>query len=298
MSRKAVLATTSILLDSESVHPGVTIHRAFEALRAAAAWKPDLVVFPEELDYVALGAEDCAKCGESIPGSLVVERFAGAAREAETNLVIGLREREDDHVYNAGVVVSRQGELVGKYRKTHLAPGEDAEVEAGDDYPVFELDFGKLGVMICMDLHYPEPWRILALRGADVIAHPTMWLDYTGDLCESVVNARAIDNQVYVVTSHYVNMPYLAGKSMGHSRVVDPYGRTRASTSHRPGVAVAEVDLDEVYEYWGTGDLKRRYPTLKDCFLGDRRPETYGAITCQDNLNQWKLANPKLHSQG
>jgi len=52
-----------------------------------------------------------------------------------------------------------------------------------------------------------------------------------------------------VVTSHYVQMPFLAGRSMGHSRIVDPYGRTRASTRHRPGVAAAQVDLDQTYEY-------------------------------------------------
>jgi len=169
-------------------------------------------------------------------------------------------------------------------------------VKAGDSYPVFQLDFGKVGVLICMDIHYPEIWRILTLQGADIIAHPTQWLDYTGNLCESLVNARAIDNQIYVATSHFVQMPFLSGKSMGYARIVDPYGRTRASTSHRPGVAVAEVDLDEAYEYWATGDLKKQYPTLKECFLGMRRPETYEILTRPDTENCWKIKSPTLRA--
>jgi predicted amidohydrolase len=152
--------------------------------------------------------------------------------------------------------------------------------------------------MICMDIHYPEIWRILALQGADIIVHPTWWLDYTGDMCASLVNARAIDNQVYVVTSHFVSMPFLSGRSMGYSRIVDPYGKTVASTSHHPGVAVAEVDLDMGYEFWADGELKKQYPTLKECFMGMRRPETYGIITRPDEENSWKLAAPTLYVPG
>ena len=295
MNRMATLATASLLLESQQ--PAPLIERALAAVDEAARWKPDLMVLPEEVDCLGLGGEGAGKGGEPIPGGPLFAQFAEKARQHRLNLVVGLREREGEHLYNVGAVINRQGELVGKYRKTHLAPGESDEVEAGDEYPVFDLDFGRAGVMICMDIHYPEPWRILALQGADVIAHPTMWRDYTGDLCESVVNARAIDNQVYVVTSHYVQMPFLTGNSMGHARIVDPYGRTRASTSHRPGVVAAEVDLDQSYEYWGTGELKKRYPTLKEQFLGMRRPETYDIITRPDDKNAWRIAEPTLYGR-
>jgi hypothetical protein len=65
---------------------------------------------------------------------------------------------------------------------------------------------------------------------------------------------------------------------MGHSRIVDPYGRTLAGTSHRPGLAVADLDLDAGCETWYQGVLKEQFPTLKDCYLGLRRPETYGEL--------------------
>ena len=294
MSRLVTLATSSILVDEQSVDVNAQIERAIAALNEAARFKPDLMVFPEEINLLGLSPEDARAAQEPIPGGPILERFGQAAREHRCNLVVGLRERDGEIVYNAGVVLDRDGGFVGKYRKTHLAPGESAEVVQGDDYPVFELDFGTVGVMICMDLHYPEPWGILALKGADVIAHPTMWMDYTGDLCESVLNTRAIDNQVYVITSHYISMPFLAGNAMGHSRIVDPAGRTRASTGHRPGIAVAEVDLDQGFEYWATGDLKKQYPTLKETFLGMRRPDTYGVITRPDSENNWKIEDPTI----
>lgn len=296
MKRMATLATVSLLIDETSATPGVNVERALAYVEEAAKWNPDLVVLPEEFDIYALPPEEAAQMVEPVPGGPIQEQFSAAARKHNTNIIINIRERDDDRLFNTAVVIDRSGNHVGKYRKTHLAPGECDQVAAGDDYPVFQLDFGKVGVLICMDIHYPEVWRILALQGADVIAHPTMWLDYTGDLCESLVKARAIDNQVYVVTSHYVNQPFLAGKSMGHSCIVDPYGRIRATTSHRPGVTVAEVDLDESYEYWATGELKQQYPTLKDCFLGMRRPETYGILTRPDDENSWEIAEPTLHA--
>jgi hypothetical protein len=77
---------------------------------------------------------------------------------------------------------------------------------------------------------------------------------------------------------------------MGHSRLVDPYGRTLADTSHRPGLAFADVDLDVGYETWYTGELKHRFPTLKDAYLGMRRPETYGELTQPDGDHpKWKI---------
>jgi len=296
MKRTVTLATTSILVDNEPQSAGTIVRRALEAVDQAARWKPDLIVVPEEINYVNLSSDDAKNAGEPVPDGPICRQFAECARKHNANIVVGLRERDGGRLYNTGVVFDRSGEPVGRYRKTHLAPGESDEVAAGDAYPVFQLDFGVIGVMICMDLHYPEPWRILALQGADVIVHPTMWRDYTGDLCESLVNARAIDNQVYVVTSHYVTQPFLTGGAMGHARIVDPFGRTRATTSHLPGVAAAEVDLDQGYEYWVTGDLKKQYPTLKECFLGMRRPETYIVITRPDAENRWKIGKPTLHA--
>ena len=295
MSRVAKISTVSFQVSDRPESKDVIIQRGLDYIAEAAKMKPDLIVFPEEFEYYGLSEEDRQKTGEKIPGGPVMDVFLKAAKKYDTNLVIGLRELDDGVKYNTGVVFDRKGNYKGKYRKTHLAPGECDEITPGNEYPVFELDFGTIGITICMEIHYQEIFTIMALQGADIIVHPTMWLDYNGILNESLVNARAIDNQIYMVTSHFVRMPYLSGRPMGHARIVDPGGRTRADTGHRPGIAFAQIDLDEGFEYWATGELKEQYPTLKECFLGMRRPETYKIITRTDSENSWRIKNKTLY---
>lgn len=289
--RRVRIATASILTDDTSQHPSLCIERCLAAIDEAGRAGADLVLLPEEPDVVGCPSDRTDELPEPVPGGTTYGQFAERARANDIHVVYSQRERDGAHVFNTAVVLDRRGCLLGKYRKMHLAPGEFAEVCPGDlGYPVFECDFGRIAVGICMDIHYPEMWRIYALRGADLLLWPTMALDYTGDHIESIVNARAIDNQVTLVSSHYVTQPFLSGRPMGHSRIVDPYGRTLADTSHRPAIAFADIDLDAAFETWFTGELKARFPTLKDCYLGLRRPDTYGELIAPDgDRPRWKI---------
>lgn len=297
MARRVKIGTISMELDitvRDMEYYKVMINTAERLLKDAADQKPDIMVLPEYFAYANVSSETKLKLAEIIPDADAPfqKKMSGLAASLNCNLVFGMVEKQDDRLYNACVVLDRSGKYMGKYRKVHLAPGEQAYTTPGDSFTVIELDICKIGLAICMDLHYPEMWTLMALEGAEIIAHPAAWMDYTGDLCESLVNARAIDNQVHVVTSHFIQSPYLAGKHPGHSRVVDPYGRTRADTSHAQGYAIAQVDLDQLFEYWVTGDLKAQMPTLKECFLGMRRPELYKGICEPDGKKKWKLKNP------
>ncbi len=229
------------------------------------------------------------RCGNrSYVDGPIQTAFAAVAKKHHMHICLPIMERSDGKWYNTAVMLGRNGEYIGKYRKTHLVSGfEDTYIIPGDTYPVFDLDFGKVAVSICMDLHSPELYRIYALECAELILHPTMAMDYTGDLLESIENARAIDNGVYFAMSRYVNMPYLAGRRMGYARVIEP-------TGHFPGVACAEIDLDEQYESWYEGAQKRAIPTMQTAFLGARRPETYGVLTRPDEENKWRSHKPKL----
>lgn len=289
--RSVRLATASILIDPTPAYPSRCIERSLAMIDKAGAVKADLVLLPEEPDVVGCLPDKQRELPEPLPGGPLFTQFAAHARANNLYVAYSQRECDGNRIFNTGVLIDRQGELVGKYRKMHLAPGEEGDVLPGDmGYPVFTCDFGRVAIGICMDIHYPEMWRIFALKGADVLLFPTMCLDYTGDHIESIVNARAIDNQVYLVSSHFIQYPFLSGRSMGHSRIVDPYGRTLADTSHRPGLAFADVDLDAGFETWYNGDLKQRYPTLKDCYLGMRRPETYQEIIEMEGPNPpWKI---------
>ncbi|MBV7333345.1 carbon-nitrogen hydrolase family protein [Chloroflexi bacterium TSY] len=289
--RTVRLATASILIDEEPSYPSCCIERCLEMIDKAGTAQADLVLLPEEPDVVGCTDEKLNDLPEPLPGGILYRQFAERANANRIYVAYSQRECDGDQVFNTGVLIDREGELVGKYRKMHLAPGEEGDVLPGNlGYPVFECDFGRVSIGICMDIHYPEMWRLFALKGADVLLFPTMCLDYTGDHIESIVNARAIDNQVYLVSSHFIQYPFLSGRSMGHSRIVDPYGRTLADTSHRPGLTFADVDLDAGFETWYSGELKERYPTLKDCYLGMRRPETYHELIALESDNPvWEI---------
>lgn len=296
--RPARLATASILHDDPPSFPSRCIDRCLEMIDRAGDARADLLLLPEEPDVIGCAPEHLPHLPKPIPGGATLAQFAQRANDNNLYVAYSQRERDGNSVYNTGVLLDRQGDLVGKYRKMHLAPGEQDDVLPGDlGYPVFECDFGRVGMGICMDIHYPEMWRILALKGAHLLLFPTMCIDYTGDHIESIVNARAIDKQVYLISSHFVMQPFLAGRSMGHSRIVDPYGRTLANTSHRPGLTFADVDLDAGYETWYTGELKERYPTLKDCYLGMRRPDTYHELLDQQTeYPAWQTASELSHA--
>jgi predicted amidohydrolase len=172
--------------------------------------------------------------------------------------------------------------MAGEYRKCRITESEVEEmgITPGPlDPPVFKTDFGTIGITTCMDIHYPEIYTTLALKGAEIIFWPSAAMDYTGDLIESLVNARAVDNQVYFVPSHFIQQPYLAGKHYGRSRIVDCMGRVRADTGHFPGVAVAEIDLDETYPMWYQGKALEHYPTMRQTIFKTRRPELYKDVS-------------------
>ena len=216
-----------------------------------------------------------------VPGP-ISDAFGKLAAKHEMYVIVPMIEASGrDKHYNTAVLLDRRGRIAGKYRKTHLClPGfQEGECTIeGDEVPVFKTDFGTIGITTCMDIHYPELYTAMALKGAELIFWPSGAMDYTGDLMESLVNARAIDNQVYFVCSHYIQLPYLVGRSYGRSRVVDPMGRVRCDTGHFPGVAIAEVDLDQTYPMWYQGGMLETYPTMRETLFKTRRPELYGEL--------------------
>ena len=298
MSRKVRVAVVSILSDEESRStPGLTVKRTLEAAEEAGSkWNADIVVLPELPDVAEFPASIWLTiAGEEIPSNGPIQSmFAEIARKYNMYICLDILELENGRKYNTAVLLGRNGEYVGKYRKTHLCPSEDQRVDPGSGYPIFDTDFGKVAISICMDIHSPELYRIYALEGAELILHPTMAYDYTGNHLEPIENARAIDNGVYFAMSRYIKMPFLSGQWMGHARIIDPAGRTRADTGHIPNVACAEIDLDINYEVWYKGELKREYPTLKAAYMKIRRPETYGVLTRPDSENKWNLNAPDL----
>jgi deaminated glutathione amidase len=297
MSRKVKIAACAV----ESYFTHGEREQCLRLVEEAGERGADIVCLPE---FAAADLENHKYTPTSVPGP-VTDAFAKLAVRHEMYVIVPMIESGpagESRYYNTAVLLDRKGRIAGKYRKTHLCLPGHAEGECtipGDEVPVFETDFGKIGITICMDIHYPELYATLALRGAEVMFWPTAAMDYTGDLIESLVNARAIDNQAYFVPCHYIQLPYLVGKHYGRSRVVDCMGRVRADTGHFPGVALAEVDLDQTYPMWYQGPMLETYPTMRDTFFKTRRPELYGELVkpvCREHHERGKKLKPQMNT--
>lgn len=211
-------------------------HAAAFADDVAARHKPDVVLLGEAINHAgASGSLD--DHAEAVPGP-TTDRFAALARKHSTYVAFSLIERSGSDIFNTGVLLDRRGAIVGTYRKVQLPLEEVSAGEApGDGFPVFDADFGKVGLMICHDTSFPEPARELSLGGAELILVP-IWGGRA-----PLVRARAIENGVYVATAGY---DY-------DSEIVDPTGRVLASAPHDkgPAAAVAEIDFNTTFpEEW------------------------------------------------
>jgi len=192
------------------------------------------------------------EAAEPVPGPST-ELLGALARKHRIIIAAGIYERDGALVHNTAVLVGRDGGLIGKYRKACLPREEiDGGIAPGRACPVFDTDAGRIGLFICWDLSYPEVSRSLASKGAEVLLLP-IW---GGN--ETLAAARAIENQVYLVTSGY-DFP---------TRIYDRTGKVVAEAKRDPEVIVVEVDLAE-RTYWPwLGDWRSRIagegPALED----------------------------------
>lgn len=204
----------------------------------AARQQADLVVLGETVPYVRVSKRP-HEVAEAIPGP-TTNYFSGLARQHQLHIVLSLYELDDQIVYNTAVLLGPEGNLIGRYRKVCLPHSEiDAGVTPGNDYPVFQTKFGKVGMMVCYDGFFPEVARELTNRGAEVIAWP-VWG------CNPLLGrARACENHVYVVSSTYTD----SKSNWMISAVFDHAGEPIAKADKWGDIAIADVDLNERY-FW------------------------------------------------
>ncbi len=300
MARKVRVGTIARLVKDRPVKMEENLRRCESLLKEAYREKCDLVLLPEFFNiHGSLEAEKAEKnisrLAESIPGPLS-ERIGKIAKKQQMYIIATYPEKSGHKTYNTAVIIDRKGKVAGKYRKTHPTASEirEKKITPGNALPVFNLDFGKVGIMICMDIYFPEAVRVMTLKGAEIIFWPTMAQGPSEYTLKTQFCSRAIDYKCYMVTSNYAceppYAPYAGRSAPGNSYIVDLYGHIIADTGHRAGLATATIDLDAPHLGVGVIGLREGdYDDLKRDMLKLRRPELYSEI-CKpvDNQNYLK----------
>ncbi|CAN5510092.1 carbon-nitrogen hydrolase family protein [soil metagenome] len=227
--------------------------RAERLIRAAASDDAELVVLPEKFNV--LGRHDAYEAQAEPLDGPTVGWARDLARELCIDLVAGsFVERREGHdkLANTSVHVGPDGELRGVYRKIHMfdvtvagkAYRESTSQEACDEVVTSEADGARLGLTGCYDLRFPELYRILAVRGARILTVPAAFTKHTGKAhWDTLVRARAIENQAFVVAAGQIGTHPPDNESFGASQIVDPWGDVLARAPGEEAFVAAELDF-------------------------------------------------------
>lgn len=217
--------------------------------------------------------------------SEILAQIRSVAKELGVALVLPFGEHSDTGMYNSAMICDRKGNVVGVYRKTHIPayfPNEKAGgtgsfekfyFTPGNDLPVFDVDGVNIGVQICNDRLYPEPSRVLAMRGAEIIFMPIAYSVYSDPehrnaMWPLAMRGRALENGVYVVAANKVGTEGVR-QHLGRSMIVDPRGTIlKEANAQEPELLVQEIDLANV------SAQRKKFPWWRD-----RRPDLYGILT-------------------
>ena len=196
----------------------------------------------------------------------IIEKLSILARDHRMAIAGTLPELEGDRVFNTMVFIDADGKIKGKYRKLHLfrLTGEHLYYTAGSDIVTIDSTLGRIGLMTCYDLRFPELARVLFLKGAQLIVVSAQWPEPRKEHWEILIKARAIENQLFMVCSNRTGRE--AGLTFpGMSMIVDPMGKALVRAGSDESCVFAEIDPATVE------NIRTLIPCMKD-----RRPEVYG----------------------
>ena len=282
MPRKALVATACV--GHMSSRPTITANHelAAELLDRMGGLGADLACLPEEFTILGLSgdAEEREKAWEPIPGP-TSDVYAEKASQHGMYVVAGMCEVRGNVRLNTSVLFDRQGEIVGQYDKVHPTLGE---LEAGtvpgvySELPVFETDFGRVGMLICFDVDYPEEWARVGAAGAELVVFPSM--------CDGGLRLRA-----YAWLHSYVIVSSVSG---GRSRIINKLGDEVAASGLGVHVAHSTVDLEaEVFHY----DMQYEQIRQMQTDLGHRvtiiGTRDDGVFMVESNDDAWPMSRIK-----
>lgn len=230
----------------------------------------DLIVLPEfcASGYQFVSQEEVVQLAEPVPDGVTTKRLWDIAKRKRMVIVAGLPERVGTTCYNSAVVVGPDG-FIGRYRKTHLFFEETLFFKPGDTgFHVWDIGPAKIGIMICFDWYYPEASRALALKGADIICHPS---NLVLPHCPDSMPVRCLENRVFAITCNRTGSEARGGKErltyIGGSEVVTPKGVVlHRAPRDKEDLCIVEIDPIEA---------RNKMVTPYNDLLRDRRESMY-----------------------
>lgn len=242
------------------------IKKAKSMVRQAAKNKAQLVVLPEIFNCPYSNAS-FPLYAETFPGETSLEMMQ-LAKECSVVLLAGsIPEKDGDKIFNTSYIYSERGELLGRHRKMHLF---DINVEGGqyfkesdvltpgENFTLVDTSLGKIGMAICYDVRFPEYFRILSQRGADLIVLPAAFNMTTGPAhWEISLRMRAVDNQVYMAAAAPARVESQSYVSYANSMIVDPWGKVLENAGIDENIIYAEIDKTKIKK------IRQQLPLLK-----------------------------------
>ena len=207
---------------------------------------------------------------------LADEAISALARRYGMYVIACFFRPDGNAVYNTATVYNRNGDIVGSYKKAHLPPDELWQATPGNELNVIETDFGTIGISICYDIMFPEPVAVQAMRGAEIIFHPTGGYGWYDAIGEATLRTRANDNGVPIVTAkNYVF------NGAGHSSVIDHWGQVLADAGFYENAIVyytLDLDVKKTQPAWFYPSQMSGDPNVVTRKLNERRPELYADL--------------------
>ena len=211
-------------------------------------------VFLPELWTVGWDCPSFPNSAETIEESTAVKMLSEIAKKYNTNIIGGsFVRKEDDKLYNTCPVINRQGELVCIYNKNHLysynGDTENSYITAGSNPVMVELDNIKIGLTICYDIRFPEIYRAYRKAGADILVNMAAWPKSRKKHWDTLTNARAIENQTYMIALTQTGLLNDGVENLGHSMIIDYNGNVLDEIEENEGGIYAEINLKKQDEF-------------------------------------------------
>ncbi|MCI6151634.1 MAG: carbon-nitrogen hydrolase family protein [Fusobacterium perfoetens] len=245
----------------QSLHgePEKNLEKAIEIIEDVSKKGSNLVIFPE-LFYTGYfnRRRTFYELAEEKNGNLF-NKLKDISIKNNISIIMGYPEKEDNIYYNSLMFIDNKGNLLCSYRKLYCWKEENKTFTKGDKLFSCDTEFGKIGLLNCYDIEFPELFRILHFKGTELVICPSVWSEWIKNRWHSSLMAGAINNLYYVIGVNTVGLTPLDKKICGNSKVISPFGDVLVEASDtEEEILNISIDLDEVKK------IREEYPIWQD----------------------------------